>query len=117
MQRPTMRTEPLRLPAWLVSAYVLVLAPLASDLLLGGDWRKGLAAALVAVGPILAGTEAVRSFVDSPATKAAKAAAVAQVVATQPIVAAVPAPPMGAAGSASIPGSGITATDPAGPQT
>jgi hypothetical protein len=65
--------EPLRLPAWLVSLLALVVIPLATDLLTGVEWRTALVAVLAAVLPLVGGVEMVRPFMDSPATRKAKA--------------------------------------------
>lgn len=65
-----MRTEPIRLPAWIASFLAVVVVPLLIALLTDVDWKVALAAALAAVVPLLAGAETARAFTDSPATKA-----------------------------------------------
>jgi len=73
-----MRTEPLRLPAAITSLILLVVLPSATALLQGDEWRTVLLVALAAVPVLLGGVEAARAFVDSPVTRAARDADVAE---------------------------------------
>lgn len=62
-----LRTEPIRLPAWVVSASGVVVIPAATALLEGQAWKPVLIATLAAVSVLLGGAETARAFVTSPA--------------------------------------------------
>lgn len=64
-----MRTEPIRLPAVIVSILLLVVVPAATAVLEGAAWRTVALAALAVVPVLLGGAEAARAFTDSPATR------------------------------------------------
>lgn len=67
-----MNSEPIRIPAWAASLLALVILPALSSLLTGIDWRTVLLGVIAAVIPLLAVTETVRAFTDSPVTAARK---------------------------------------------
>lgn len=70
-----MNREPIRIPALVVSAILLIVLPAATSLLKGKDWRSTLLAVIPAVAVLLGGAETARAFVDSPETRARHAAA------------------------------------------
>lgn len=64
-----MNREPIRIPALVVSAVLLIVLPAATSLLGGADWRTTLQLAIPAVALLLGGAETARAFVDSPETR------------------------------------------------
>lgn len=81
MQKPTMTTEPIRLPAWIGSLLALVILPALAASLTGVNWRTVLLGVIAALIPLLTGVEIKRGLTDSPLTAAQKAAAIPTTVA------------------------------------
>lgn len=67
-----MSTEPIRLPAWVVTLLVIVIIPVSVAYLTDAPVRATLAAALGALIPLLAANEVSRRKVTSPASLKAK---------------------------------------------
>lgn len=65
-----MNREPIRIPAIVVSAVLLIVFPAVTSLLEGRDWRDTLLLVIPAVAVLLGGAETARAFVDSPETRA-----------------------------------------------
>lgn len=68
-----MRNEPIRLPAWLVSLWAVLVLPILTYVIDSDgseiSWRKVATLALAGASVLIAGAETARAFVNSPATR------------------------------------------------